>query len=71
MMTGQVLEGRDHWNTDKRAWNQLHGGWGKRTQMYSGGPTAPMSKKEWTNLRGSWGKREPAEQGSSVYQTSK
>ena len=72
---GQVLQARDHWN-DKRGWNKLHGGWGKRAEQPEESRSvpalvspakSPVSKKEWSNLRGAWGKREllTPEQGSN------
>lgn len=35
---------------EKRAWNKINGGWGKRV---NGGPA------QWNKLGGAWGKREP------------
>ncbi|XP_058811321.1 allatostatins MIP [Topomyia yanbarensis] len=35
---------------DKRAWNKMNGGWGKRVNS---GPA------QWNKFRGAWGKREP------------
>ncbi|XP_055615633.1 prothoracicostatic peptide [Toxorhynchites rutilus septentrionalis] len=35
---------------DKRAWNKMNGGWGKRVNAGPG---------QWNKFRGAWGKREP------------
>lgn len=41
-------------STNKRAWNQMQGVWGKRALS----AMAAGYKRNWNNLRGAWGKRE-------------
>ncbi|XP_055587085.1 allatostatins MIP [Uranotaenia lowii] len=50
MDTTQYDGSEDEYPHEKRSWNKMNAGWGKRVN------TAPA---QWNKFRGAWGKREP------------